>query len=357
MLKTFVVHSLLLATAAMFLGCTVAPRETTADTAVMVAPGPLERVLRGEGGTSEFYAYDNSALTKPGELLRQEGMDDHQRLLGAASNYRLLYSSTDGIDERSLIAVSGSLFLPPGEPPAEGWPLLLWSHGTVGIADTCAPTWTGYRPVHQQYLKQWLDQGYAIVASDYQGLGTAGTHPYLATQPASFSNLDIIRAVQSAEFPLADRVVLLGQSQGAAAAFATAGHYPSYAPELDIRAVVVTGIPFFSPQALAVLAQTRPKDKVDPMLGYNFTALTLIEQIDPQFKFEDYISPVAMQTVREIETTCYQQIKGIIVERQLTYNKSFSKSPEEPLALAFAQMGYPRFDLTIPAFVGVGGGR
>lgn len=70
-------------------------------------------------------------------------------------------------------------------------------------------------PFHQEHLKQWLQNGYAIVASDYQGLGTEGTHPYLATRPAAYSNLDVIRAAQSAGFPLSKDVVILGQSQGA----------------------------------------------------------------------------------------------------------------------------------------------
>ena len=153
---------------------------------------------------------------------------------------------------------------------------------------------------------------------------------------------------------MSDKVVLVGQSQGAGAAFATAGYYPDYAPELKVLGVVVTGIPFFTPAALEFVAKTRPRDKVDPMLGYNFTAMTLIEQLDPEFKFSDYISPAAMPTFQEIETTCYQQIKGIIVERQLTHNKSFKLPPDKALSIAFAEMTYPRFDLPVPVFVGSG---
>lgn len=316
--------------------------------------GPMFRALRGDGGTSAFYAYDGELPVKPGELLRQEPLETHQFVSGAAQNIRLLYSSTDGIDGRTIIPVSGSIFFPGGTPPKGGWPLLLWSHGTVGIADVCAPTWTGYRPVHQKYLRQWLAQGYAIVASDYQGLGTAGTHPYLATRPASYSNLDVIRAVQNSGFPLSDKVVLIGQSQGAAAAFATAGYYPEYAPELNILGVVATGIPYFTPAALEYLRKTRPVDKVDPMLGYNFTAMTLIEQLEPDFQYADYISPAAMQTYQDIENTCYQQIKGIIVERELTYRKSFKSSPDEVLPIAYAEMTYPQLELSVPAFIGSG---
>lgn len=329
--------------------------KATADAATVAAgptSGPLSRPLRGDGGTSAFYEYDYQLLSQPGVLLREEPLQPHQSVPGAIENIRILYSSTDGIDGHTAIAVSGSLLLPAGSPPEDGWPLLLWSHGTVGIADVCAPTWTGYRQVHLDYLKRWLEQGYAIVTSDYQGLGTAGTHPYLATRPASYSNLDVIRAVQNSPYPLSDRVVLVGQSQGAAAAFATAGYFPQYAPELDIRAVVATGIPYFTPETLIHLAKTRPRDVVDPMLGYNLTAMTLIEQMRPDFDFTEYVSPAAMPTFQEIETACYQQIKVRIAERQLTYNKTFLTPPDEPLAVAFAQMGYPSLALTVSAFIG-----
>jgi len=316
--------------------------------------GPLSRPVRGDGNVSGFYNYERSLPDTPGLLLRQEPLSASQSLPGADVNLRLLYTSTDGIDGETVIPVSGSLFLPNGIAPEGGWPLIAWTHGTVGIADICAPSWTGYVPFHQEYLKQWLDQGYAIVASDYQGLGTAGTHPYLATRPASYNNLDIIRAVQSGDFPVSDKVVLIGQSQGAAAAFATAGYAPDYAPEIDIRGVVSTGIPLFTPRTIEIIQETRPNDVVDPMLGYNFLALTLVEQMDTDFRSADYISDEALSVAMSVDTTCHSDVKKLVVENQLTYDLSFKASPNDALKSAFEQMGYPRFDLTAPAYIGTG---
>ena len=329
---------------------------TSAQTKVKaeVKSGPLSRTIRGDGGVSDFYSYDKELPVKPGVLLRQEPLNAKQSVPGAAQNIRLLYTSTDGIDGKTPIPVSGSLFLPEGEAPEGGWPLISWTHGTVGIADICAPSWTGYVPFHQEYLKQWLDQGYAIVAADYQGLGTKGTHPYLATKPASYNNLDIIRAIQSADFPVSDKVVLIGQSQGAAAAFATAGHAPDYAPEIDIKGVVATGIPYFTPRTIEIIRETRPNDVVDPMLGYNFLALTLIEQKDPTFKLSDYVSDEALPTASAVNDTCHRDVRALVTKNQLTYNKSFKEDPTEALGLAFAQMGYPRLDIPVPAYIGSG---
>jgi len=329
---------------------------TSAQTKVKaeVKSGPLSRTIRGDGGVSDFYSYDKELPVKPGVLLRQEPLNAKQSIPGAANNIRLLYTSTDGIDGSTRIPVSGSLFLPEGKAPKGGWPLIAWTHGTVGIADICAPSWTGYVPFHQEYLKQWMDQGYAIVAADYQGLGTKGTHPYLATKPASYNNLDIIRAVQSADFPVSDKVVLIGQSQGAAAAFATAGYAPDYAPEIDIKGVVSTGIPYFTPRTLEIIQETRPNDVVDPMLGYNFLALTLVEQIDAKFKLSDYIADEALSTASSVNTICHKDVMKRVVKDGLTYDKSFKAAPGEKLGLAFAQMGYPRLDISVPAYIGSG---
>lgn len=307
----------------------------------------------GDGGVSDFYSY-SGPIPSPGQLLRTQALTARQSVPGAAEAIRLLYSSTDGLADTGPVVVSGALFLPSGPPPRDGWPLLLWSHGTVGIADKCAPSWTGYVPFHDQHLSQWLAQGYAIVASDYQGLGTRGTHPYLATRPAAYSNLDILRAVQSAEFPVSDRIVVAGQSQGAGAAIATAGYAPDYAPELDIRAVIATGVPFFTPDALLAVQQARPRDVVDPMLGYNFLALTLIEQIDPSFTVASYVSQSALPLARGVAEICNRDMRDKITEAGLTYDTTFRVAPTEPLRQAFEHMQFPTLSLSVPIFVGVG---
>ena len=309
----------------------------------------------GDKYLSHFYQFNRQEIGhQPGKLLREEALLDHQSVPGAAKNVRLLYTSTDGLDETTILAVSGALFLPDGEPPKEGWPIILWSHGTVGIADHCAPSWTGYVPFHQEYLGQWLSQGFAILASDYQGLGTEGIHPYLATQPAAYSNLDLLRAMKKSKYNLSDKVVVVGQSQGASAAIATAAYAESYAPDLSILGVVATGVPFFSPEAIVALQQARPKDRVDPMLGYNFLALTLVEQLLPDFSLEDYVFDSVIPTARAVADVCNRDMRARITEEKLSYNSTFKKSPEEPLKTAFGAMGIPTLKLPAPIYVGVG---
>lgn len=308
----------------------------------------------GDSFLSDFYQYDG-ALTPAGTILRQEPLTQQQSNPGAGENIRLLYSSTDGIDGQALTAVSGVLFLPPGTAPEGGWPLMSWTHGTVGIADICAPSWNGRQMQDQTHLKFWLGNGYAVVASDYQGLGTPGTHPYLATRPEAYSNLDIIRAVQSSSFNVSKNVVLFGQSQGAGAAIATAAYAAQYAPELNIVGVVATGVPYFSPKALVALQESRPRNRIDPMLGYNFLALSLVQRTNPEFQLQDYVSAQVLPIAESVHNTCHKNVKARVVAEQLTYNSVFKKPPTAHLEAAFALMGYPTLKFPAPVFIGTGG--
>src|SRR5207253_5946777 len=107
---------------------------------------------------------------------------------------RILYSSTDGIGNQARIAVSGTMYIPRGTMPAGGWPIVAWAHGTTGIADVCAPSWRGNGARDGEYLDAWLSHGFAVVATDYQGLGTPGVHPYLLWRSEGYSVLDAVRA-------------------------------------------------------------------------------------------------------------------------------------------------------------------
>ncbi|MFW1949816.1 hypothetical protein ACG907_18195 [Acinetobacter bereziniae] len=106
--------------------------------------------LYGDKKLSNFYEWNEKIPTQPGLLLRTEPLNEGIRLKEASDQYRILFSSTNGLDSKSPTIVSGSLFIPKGEVPKGGWPLLVWGHGTVGLADQCAPSWSGrvYRNAH-----------------------------------------------------------------------------------------------------------------------------------------------------------------------------------------------------------------
>jgi dipeptidyl aminopeptidase/acylaminoacyl peptidase len=102
-------------------------------------------------------------------MLREEPMTAQDQITDADLMRRILYTSRDVRWHAGIVPVSGTLYTPKGTPPSGGWPVVAWAHGTLGVADSCAPSWTTHIPRDAAYINQWLKQGFAVVATDYQG--------------------------------------------------------------------------------------------------------------------------------------------------------------------------------------------
>ncbi|HBK46584.1 MAG TPA: lipase [Xanthomonadaceae bacterium] len=197
----------------------------------------------GDRELSSFYRAADPLPSEPGVLLREEAMPAQPEIDAASEGRRILYTSTDVRWNSGQIPVSGTLYLPAGKAPAEGWPVMAWAHGTLGIADACAPSWTGFRPRDATYINRWLKAGFVVVVTDYQGLGGPGPHPYLNWQAEGRSVLDSVRSVIAARpRQLSNRVFVAGQSQGSGAAAGAARLAREYAPELNVLGAVATGL-------------------------------------------------------------------------------------------------------------------
>lgn len=309
----------------------------------------------GDGGVPPFYTWNERVPSTPGQLLRTERQIPSQSLAEAGRNIRLLYTSTDGIDDRTPIVVSGALYLPKGTPPKGGWPLMAWAHGTVGMADICAPSYTTRSPRDTAYLNHWLALGYAVVATDYQGLGTPGLHPYGLTRPLAYGVLDSIRAVSRGGFDLSKRVVVFGQSQGGRAAFATAVYAKDYAPELNIVGVIATGTPYATVHKHAAAAQFAEANRsVVPTFAYEILRLGTATLLDPSLLPADYLNEKGMAVYELSQHACLHAIEHKIVSERLTFNDSFKRSPKAIYDTVNRASAYPTLRSDIPIFMGAG---
>ncbi|MEZ5661232.1 MAG: alpha/beta fold hydrolase [Burkholderiaceae bacterium] len=106
------------------------------------------------------------------------------------------------------------VMIPAGPAPSGGWPVLAWGHGTTGIADACAPSATADLAGYLPYLNALVAQGYAVVAPDYEGLGTSGLHPYLSLASEGRSLVYAVLAATRGFGSLSTRYALIGHSQG-----------------------------------------------------------------------------------------------------------------------------------------------
>ncbi|WP_340608372.1 lipase family protein [Xenorhabdus bharatensis] len=299
----------------------------------------------------KFYKWSGKTPEQAGQLLRAEPLKSAQNLSNADQNIRILYSSTDGVDGHSPITVSGALFLPKGTPPKGGWPLLAWAHGTVGIANICAPSFAGRSERDIGYLNYWLKQGYAIVATDYQGLGTPGLHPYSDYRATAYSLLDSIRAVQQGNFHLSKKTVLIGQSQGGGATFAATLYAKSYSPDLDIVGAVTTGTSV--PDTMKKMVKR--DDSVKHTLAYFLLAINTASMVKPSLLPEDYLSDKAIPSFRLSQTHCLRDIEKQIFSDKLTAANSFKKDPSPLIQAIMSVRYYPAIKTDIPIFWGTGG--
>ena len=140
--------------------------------------------------------------------------------------------------------VTGVVILPDGPARKEGRDVVAWAHGTWGVAEGCAPSQSPALFGSIAGLRELLAGGYAVVATDYAGLGTPGPHPYLAGDASAYAILDSVRAAQGlGRGSIGRRTVIWGESQGAHAALWAAQLAGRYAPELQLAGVAAAAPP------------------------------------------------------------------------------------------------------------------
>lgn len=279
-------------------------------------------------------------------------------LMEASAQYRIEYPSTDGVKGTGSRIDTAAVFLPKGPTPAGGWPVVAWTHGTVGVAHDCAPSLNPRTPRDSQYLNTWLSLGYAIVAPDYAGLGSEGLHHYLNARAQAWSSLDSIKAAQKI-FPLKNQIILVGQSQGAHAAFASAGYQAEYAPELNIKGTVLTGTPYFNDNSSAakILSSAKHDDKAitgDPKIPYIFYIFLSEAAKNPQLKAEDYFQDKALPLLARANELCIIPLTEEVMKQKLTVENSLKPGIQDLLTTAKGSLQYPTLAIDHPVFIGIG---
>ncbi|MGA9895419.1 MAG: alpha/beta fold hydrolase [Xanthobacteraceae bacterium] len=269
---------------------------------------------------SAFYQATDSEISGPvGSLIRKEPR------VGApagATAYKVLYRSTK--PDGTPIAVSGIVIVPAGQAPAGGWPIA-WAHPTTGVVSHCAPSLALF--VFQQIAgsRRLLENGYAIAATDYPGLGTPGPHPYLVGDSEAHAVIDSVRAARS--FPGLEnstRYTVWGHSQGGQAALFTGMIAKAYAPELQL-----VGVAAAAPATDLAALMT---DDLNTAGGRNLTAMTMWSWARVfNAPINEVVEPAAMATVNALANECIEGAFDLYVREKMS----------APLATAFLSVKNP----------------
>jgi hypothetical protein len=157
--------------------------------------------------------------------------------------YRIAYRTyrDDGVEGLS----SARVYL-PSTPRATPLPVIAVGHPTQGLAPSCAPSMNATDL--DDLALPWAAHGFAVIATDYAGLGTAGTQGYTDNHDQAHSLLDSARALRAMLDPRAldDRVLLVGYSQGGGAVLASQGLAGSYGAGGTVVGAVVFAAEYYA---------------------------------------------------------------------------------------------------------------
>ncbi|MFD3506550.1 lipase family protein [Nocardia sp. NPDC058666] len=279
------------------------PRTLTAAAAFVIAVLLAYGTIRIFSGVplpqpGAFYTAPDNVPAEPGRLLRTEPLDEG--VPEGARGWRILYTTThpDG-----SAAISSGTILAPENTAADPFPLLTVAHGTTGIAPKCAPS-LGAEPFADgagTAMQQMVTQhGWVAVTSDYIGLGTQGTHPYLVGDAEARNVLDASRAAQQFdEISTTTDTVVWGHSQGGQAALWTGQLAHSYAPELRIK-----GVAAFAPAADLFGLAEADKSEVGGKTISAYIANTW-NTLYPELQLADHLTPGSKHGVEKIRDLCF----------------------------------------------------
>jgi hypothetical protein len=227
---------------------------------------------------------------KPGELIRSEPIDQYN-LPYELSAVRILYHSRTANGED--VAVSAVALLPDGKPPAGGWPVIAWAHEFRGAARQCAPSLMknlGAGPI----LAMYANLGYAVVATDYSGLGADSGNPVLDMQSNALDVIHSVAAARAAVKEIGPKWIALGPFQGGMAAVAVA--------ESEVR----------DPNYLGSIATSGVADAQEAYQHFaqgslNRMLLVLastVKALYPEFQVSDMLKETALPAYQRVAQTC-----------------------------------------------------
>lgn len=300
--------------------------------------------------------YDGPIPSRAGALISHVPLDARLSVPGAGPAYRIHYATPN--QHGAMATSTAVVYLPKGTAPKGGWPVVAWAHGTVGLGDDCTPSAQPRSQRDSDYLSHWLRRGYAVVGTDYVGLGTPGLMSYLNGRSEAHSIVDSVKALHELNVPTAKRWAIVGQSQGAGAALNGARYATelSKGSGLDYRGVVATGTPANIEQIVALAGPSFPPVKLPAGLN-TYSAYIMAGFIDarPDLHPERILTAHGRRIVEQARTLCYPEMSTLMAGEHLNrlFAQPITSIPGARAALA-DYMGTPYSGYDRPIFLGQG---
>ena len=242
---------------------------------------------------SKFYdAPDPFPSGQPGELIRSEPFYEYL-LPYTISAVRILYHSRSPHDKD--VAASGVVLLPRGIAPPGGWPIIAWAHDFTGSARQCAPSLL--KTLNEgPLLSMYVGLGYAVVASDYAGLGTSFPHAVLDVPSNAQDVINSVTAARAALPQLGSKWLVAGYAHGSRVAVGVAEALSKNSNKEFLGAIGMLGVAN-PPEFFEHLAQAPS----NPMLIFLAQG---IKNEHPEFPVDDMLTGKGMTLYKILGDSC-----------------------------------------------------
>lgn len=285
-------------------------------------PGDVYSHEFGCNRYDEFYSDPGpSPVGNSGDLVRSAPMrlvyEPSGQLGGwVAQATRIMYRSRDSRGNTNV--VTGTYFEPDRPWPGTGpRPLIAYAPGTQGESDQCAPSRLFEQSIHfssgldiamgyeEFFVATMVARGFAVVVTDYEGLGTAALHTYVNGLSEAHALLDAARAAKrlpGTSLEPDGPIALWGYSQGGGASAAAAELAPSYAPELRVVGAYA-GAP---PADLSLMLPYIDGSAMVGLIGYVLNGVFgAYPEVEPLVR--DKLSPAGEDLVNRTREQCISE--------------------------------------------------
>lgn len=254
---------------------------------------------------ADFYTPPSTVSGQPGDVIRSEAssfyLDPVKVLKADARVQRLMYVSTSA--RGAKIAVTGTMITPRAAWVGRGErPLISFAVGTQGMADSCAPSrqLAAGSEYEGLFIKGLLLRGYSVVVTDYEGLGTPGTHAYVNSLALGRNVLDAARAATRLSTDRVSKtapVFIAGYSEGGNASAGALEQHRAYAPDVNVKAGYAGAVP-------ADLTKVAPNLDGSLYAAFLLYSVKALDADYPELGISSLLNDAGRAALAKADTTC-----------------------------------------------------
>ena len=212
--------------------------------------------------------------------------------------------------------------------------VMTWGHGTTGMGDAACPSAqpdparelalyfaSGSQTIFDYGvpgLQKFIDEGYVVTATDYQGMGTPGAHQYTVNRTNALDAINIVHAAREMNVGAGTKVGVMGWSQGGGTAAAAGELDAADYGDLEIVGIAAMspGVPAIAlklPGMAAALSTDGPPEAPDPHMFMMLGAMT--EAFPDTLSLDDVLTDLGKKLYHENWNTAPVHHFGDILTR------------------------------------------